>query len=275
MILIASLTTIPDRERGCFRCVKSLLKVRPRFQKIVVTIPKTFLRMEKVYPTKAIRKLKGLGKRVEVRRIDMDLGPGTKYLGFGKGSNEFTFICDDDKTYPSHLIRALVKRMKSTKRNLGVYPIVLNSKKRNNHVRGMNGLLCPPGSIEGYEEFLKILPKQALEIDDDTFEVFLKEKKVHIVHLKRFRRWSPIFTNHLSPHALSGNRKRRQIAKAKFQEFLKSHPLLLCPFEHTLSESHSSHIHQSTSFESPESTSTLLLLPPVLPLIESIDRSRQ
>lgn len=261
MKLIASLTTIPDREGGCYKCVKSLVNARPRFHKIVVVIPMTFLRMTKVYPQKAIRKLLALDKRVEVKRREGDLGPGTKYLGYGKGKNEFTFICDDDKAYPSHLVKALVKKMKKAKRNRGLFPVVLNSKKLNNHVRGMNGLLCPPGSIEGYEDFLKILPKEALEIDDDTFEVFLQAKKIPVIHLKRFKRWNPIFTNHLSPHALSANRKRRQRAKATFQKFLKSPPF----------ESHS----WSPPFESHESTSTPPLSPPGLPLSGSPSPFRQ
>jgi len=220
MKIIASMTTIPDREHSCYMCVKSLVEIKPKFHRIVVNIPKTFMRMKKPYPEWAIEKLKALDERVHICRNKKDFGPGTKYFGFGGKDDEFTFICDDDKGYTSDLLQALIRKMINVKKRKGYFAVVQNVRKHK-RIMGVHGLLCPPGCIKGYKSFLKKLPSEALEIDDDTFQSFIQIKGIRLVFLPKFYEKIQYFKRNNTPHALCLNRKRRKTNQKILKNFLR------------------------------------------------------
>lgn len=220
MDIVATLTTIPDREAACRRCVQSLLNIKPPLQKVVVNIPLKFMRTTKPYPQAAIDALVALDPaRVEVRRPAQDMGPGVKFFGFGRGPKTFTFVCDDDRAYSSRLMQALTRRMVKEGAKRRAFPVVQNVKKHR-RIMGVHGLLCPPGLIKGYRAFLRRLPKETWEIDDDTFEAFIRRKGVRVVFLPKFFNNTKLFGDAKSPHALSNNRKRRKRIQQRLKRFL-------------------------------------------------------
>lgn len=221
MKIIASMTTIPDREDSCIKCVKSLVDIEPPFDRIVVNIPRKFMRIKKPYPTWAIEKLQGLDERVEVRRNPRDFGPGTKYFGFGQGKDEFTFICDDDKGYTSDLLQALIQKMAEVKKRRGRFGVIQNVRKHK-RLMGVHGLLCPPGCVKGYKAYLKNLPRETWEIDDDTFHSFIRIKRIPLVFLETFYPKIQFYEKkEETPHALSKNRARRKRIQRLLRRFLE------------------------------------------------------
>lgn len=218
MKVVASLTTIPDREFLCYNCVKSLVKIEPPLEAIIVTIPLKFMRTKKKYPKESISKLKALDPRVQIRRTENDMGPGVKYLGFSPDPDTATFVCDDDHIYPGELVNRLRNKMVKVHRNRGFYPIVQNHRRKKG-IFGVRGLMCPPGSIAGYSKFMTCLPKSALEIDDDTFQLFATLKQVPIFYTKKYTPVSKIFKGK-PPHALSYDEGKRRRIQRELREFV-------------------------------------------------------
>lgn len=215
------MTTIPDREDSCIKCVQSLVDIEPPFDRIVVNIPVKFMRMKKPYPTWAIEKLRALDPRVEVRRNPRDFGPGTKYFGFGRGSDEFTFICDDDKGYTSELLQALIRKMAEVKAKRGRFCVIQNPRKHK-RLMGVHGLLCPPGCVKGYKAYLKKLPRETWEIDDDTFQSFIRIKRIPLVFLPKFYPKIHFYEEKVkAPHSLSNDRARRKRIQRALKRFLE------------------------------------------------------
>lgn len=215
------MTTIPDREDSCIKCVQSLVDIKPPFDRIVVNIPEKFMRMKKPYPKWALDKLRTLDPRVNVRRNQRDFGPGTKYFGFGKEKDEFTFICDDDKGYTSELLQALIRKMVEVKKKRGRFAVIQNVRKHK-RLMGVHGLLCPPGCVKGYKAYLKKLPRQTWEIDDNTFQSFIRIKRIPLVFLPKFYPKIQFYEKkEETPHALSKNRSRRKHIQKVLKRFLE------------------------------------------------------
>ena len=217
MEIFASLTTLPGREKSCFRMVRSLLAQKPMFDKIVITIPKTYMRLKETYSEGALEKLRVLSPRIHINLVEHDRGPGLKFFGHCKGG--FTFVGDDDQIYRKGTLEKLLRRSRRAMKRGCKNHVIQNSKRK--QIRGFRGILIPPRVLEGFVDFLEGLPPQTWEIDDDIMEAFLRKKKIPILNPKNFINPKRMFKKSPPPHALGrGNKRRRdnlrKILKSSF-----------------------------------------------------------
>ena len=218
MKIIASLTTLPGRERSCRKTIKTLLHQRPKFKRIVVTIPRQYMRLSQTYSEVAIRKLKALSPRVRIRMVNKDYGPGLKFFGYGEKG--YTFVCDDDQHYRKNTLHHLVQKAIHFRKNSSKKHVIQNSRLK--HIRGFRGILFGPNVLGGFKTFLKKVPKETWEIDDDLMMAYLKRRKIPIVNPQIFLNPKRRFRKRAPAHALGkGNRARRQGQRAILREALK------------------------------------------------------
>ena len=212
MKIVASLTTIPGREKGVVKCVQRLLEIYP-FASISITIPMFYPRIGKKYKQETIDELKSLDRKVEVTRIKRDWGPGTKFFGYKDGVA--TFVCDDDRLYTSALLNKLIRKYQRFKGRC----VVTGARK----LMGTCGILIPPDVLNGYKRYLSTLPNRFREIDDNTMEIYLLKMGRKI----KYFRGNAQLGRLQRTHALVQNKDRRRYLWRQYSTYVcrnRNHP---------------------------------------------------
>lgn len=104
-----TLTSSPMRLKKATTAL-SLILLNPYIKKIYVTLPKLYRNKEK-YSEKTINFIKGMDKRIVIKRPKNDIGPITKMLPTLqsiKDKSAIVISIDDDVAYPPALINELI-----------------------------------------------------------------------------------------------------------------------------------------------------------------------
>ena len=190
--IIASITTIPSRNKLLKKCINSLLKQTYPVDKIILTIPKFCLRGNIKCKIPLFLKKPKYKDKIILVNPDKDYGPVMKYIGGVKYicNKDIVFICDDDQEYKPYIIENLMKRYNK----LSEYD-KQNSVVVTRHlywvleplVLGYASMLMKGNIIKLINDNVKNSSKKILSacqlVDDNWVSFILRKNNIHIESL--------------------------------------------------------------------------------------------
>jgi hypothetical protein len=164
--VVASLTTIPPRERSCRLALDSLLG---QVDQIYLSVSRTYRRFGPWTPWDFLAEEPYASKVTVV--YGEDDGPATKYLGGLSqiSPTEWVFVCDDDQEYHP----TLLARMMNSVGGCAVYQNHYESIKQKTSgglIHGYVGLLIHGSLLQGLRELP--LPPAARIVDDQWMSIY-------------------------------------------------------------------------------------------------------
>jgi hypothetical protein len=174
MRVVATLTTIPPREKDCRLAIDSLLR---QVDHVYLSTSNHYTRFG-AWTIPDYFHLEPYASHVTVLTGE-DHGPATKYLGAIQQipANTWVFVCDDDQEYHPNLL----KRMLDSVRKLALYQNHFESIKQKTSggmVHGYVGMLIHSSFLSGLERFP--LPSAAQFVDDQWMSIYCFRNNIPI-----------------------------------------------------------------------------------------------
>ena len=187
--VVVSLTTTPVRINKIWPTLNSILLQSELPEKIYLWIPKQFKR----FPNQSIDQLPEFIKNnpfIQVQFIDKDYGPATKLLPCLEqiqDKNTKIIVIDDDRLYPRHLIRDLLRYEKlDSTAAIGIAGTVVHGAERREYVSSKK--LAMVDVLLGYQGYLvkpKFFSKAVFDYPEHLPEAFFEDDVWFSGHLQR------------------------------------------------------------------------------------------
>lgn len=221
---VISMTSIPERLKYLRPVLTSLLDQTYKVDEISLNIPYVSRKGKEYEIPKWLEELaKNMESPVQIHRVPVDLGPGTKILPTLKRETLDTLIIvvDDDNIYSSKLVEGLIEEYeryegKCAITNYGMvmgkgggdsegpasdlkFPLkydramrIVTSSREADFVQGCTGFLVTPSMFPEEVFDLKNGPKEALTVDDIWISGWLHYNGVKIMQPKLNIRYVPL-----------------------------------------------------------------------------------
>jgi len=230
---VISMTSIPERLNYLRPVLNSLLDQTYKVDEISLNIPHVSRKGTSYEIPKWLEDLaKNMESPIQIHRVPVDLGPGTKILPTLKREtlDTIVIVVDDDNIYSSKLVEGLIEEFEkydkkcaitnygmvmkkgngfkdgNLKSEVGQRPVgdlkfpfkydralsVVSASREADFVQGCTGFLVTPGMFPKQVFDLKSGPKEALTVDDIWISGWLHYNGIKIMQPKMNIRYVPL-----------------------------------------------------------------------------------